>query len=133
MNGRTAAIYSLAKDGTKALSKNFRVREFRSKDGADPIIIDPALVTVLQQLRDRVGRPVVITSGYRTPSHNRSVGGAAYSQHLYGTAADIQVSGVTPKTLAKHAEAILPDTGGIGIYTWGIHVDTRPTKARWNG
>ncbi len=130
---KTVQVYSLVGEGSRALSQNFKVREFRSTDGADAIFVDPKLVEVLQSIRSHFGRPVVITSGYRTHQRNRAVGGATLSQHLYGTAADIQISGVKPADAAAYAETLLPDTGGIGIYSWGIHVDTRDVKSRWNG
>ena len=63
-------------------------------------------------------------------------GGAANSQHLdtYATAADIAtISGTTPSAMAAYVETLMPNTGGIGIYSWGIHVDVRKTKSRWNG
>ncbi len=126
-------VYSLAGEGDQAISRNFKVREFRSRDGADAIFVDSKLVEILQNIRSHFGKPVTITSGYRTHQRNRSEGGAARSQHLYGTAADIQVSGVAPGKVAEYAETLLVNTGGIGIYSWGIHVDTRDVKARWNG
>ena len=106
--------YSRTKDGGTLLSPNFRVREFACRDGSDPVFIDSALVDLLQRIRDHFGQPVTITSGYRTAAHNRSVGGAAYSQHLYGRAADIRVQGIPVEQLAAYAETCLPGTGGIG-------------------
>ena len=50
--------YSLAKDGDKLLSENFRVREFRCKDGSNTIFIDSDLVALLQHIRDHFNRPV---------------------------------------------------------------------------
>ena len=44
--------YSLAKDGNKKLSANFAVKEFRCKDGTDPIFIDDVLVKLLQNIRN---------------------------------------------------------------------------------
>lgn len=85
--------YSLAKNGSKKLSANFAVKEFRCKDGTDPIFIDDALVKLLQNIRDHFGKPVTITSAYRTAAHNKAVKGATYSQHCYGMAADIRSSG----------------------------------------
>ena len=126
-------VYSYAKDGTKFLSKNFRVREFRCKDDTDPIFIDSELVNVLQKVRDHFGKAVTITSAFRTASHNKKVGGATYSQHLYGKAADIKVSGVTPSVVADFAETLMPSTGGIGRYSTFTHVDVRKVKSRWNG
>lgn len=133
MNGKNVQVYSLAKDGKKYLSKNFMVREFRCKDGSDVIFIDPELVKLLQKIRDHFGKAVTINSSYRTPARNKKVGGADYSQHLYGTAADIAIKGVAPKKVAQYVETLMPNSGGIGIYSWGVHVDTRSTKSRWNG
>ena len=128
----TLKVYSKAKDGNKKLSTNFRVREFACMDGSDPIFIDTELVTVLQKIRDHFAKPVTITSAYRTPSRNKEVGGTTYSQHLYGKAADIKISGVTPKKVADYAETLL-DNGGIGIYNTFTHIDVRSTKSRWQG
>ena len=106
--------WSRTRDGTRKLSANFTVAEFACKDGSDPVFVDSSLAALLQKIRDHFGRPVVITSGYRTAAHNRSVGGAAYSQHLYGRAADIRVQGIPVEQLAAYAETCLPGTGGIG-------------------
>ena len=125
--------YSYAKDGTKFLSKNFRVREFRCQDDTDPIFIDSDLVDVLQKVRDHFGKAVTINSAFRTASHNKKVGGATYSQHLYGKAADIKVSGVAASVVADFAETLMPSTGGIGRYSTFTHVDVRKVKSRWNG
>lgn len=133
MNGAEVKAYSKAKDGTKYVAKNFRVKEFASKDGADTLFISMELVEVLQKIREHFGKAVVISSGYRTENHNKAVGGAACSRHLYGMAADIKVSGVQPAEVAAYAEALLPNSGGIGIYDSFTHVDVRGVKARWNG
>lgn len=125
--------YSKAKDGNKKLSTNFKVKEFACQDGSDPIFIAPGLVTILQYIRSHFGKPVTINSAYRTPSHNKKVGGTTYSQHLYGMAADIVVKGVSPKTVAKYVETLMPKKGGIGIYKTFVHVDIRTEKSRWNG
>ena len=68
--------YSLKNDGAKQLSPAFRVREFRCRDGTDTILIDEGLVVLLQCIREHFGKPVTITSGYRTASHNTKVGGS---------------------------------------------------------
>lgn len=129
----TLKAYSLKKDGNKKLSQNFKVSEFACSDGSDPIFIDTDLVTVLQKIRSHFKASVTINSAYRTAKHNKAVGGAIYSQHLYGKAADIVVSGVSPKKVAAYAETLLPNKGGIGIYGTFTHVDVRATKSRWNG
>lgn len=125
--------YSVAKDGATYISKNFRVREFRCQDGSDVVFIESDLVDILQKIRDHFGKAVTITSAFRTASHNKKVGGATYSQHLYGTAADIKVSGVTASAVADFAEILMPSTGGVGRYSTFTHVDVRSIKSRWNG
>ena len=130
--------YSLAKDGTRKLSPSFTVREFRCRDGTDTIMIDEGLVVLLQCIREHFGKPITITSGYRTAEHNAKVGGSKSSQHLLGRAADIQVAGVSPDAVAAYAESLMPTWGGVGRYPvkagrakgW-VHVDTRPNKSRW--
>lgn len=129
----TIKSYSKAKDGNKALSKNFKVKEFACTDGTDPIFIDSDLVTILQKIRSHFGKSVTITSAYRTPPKNKACGGTTYSQHLYGKAADIKVKGIAPKKVASYAETLLKNKGGIGIYSTFTHIDTRTTKSRWNG
>lgn len=129
----TVKVYSKTNNGNTALSKNFKVKEFACKDGSDQIFISPELVDVLQKIRDHFGKAVTINSAYRTPSHNKKEGGATHSQHLYGTAADIKVSGVSPKDVARYAETLLTGRGGIGIYSTFTHIDVREVKSRWNG
>ena len=127
--------YSLAKDGAKLLAPDFKVRELRCRDGSDTVMVDDALMLLLQCIREHFGKAVTITSGYRTAAHNRAVGGAVYSQHQYGRAADIRVSGVPVEQLAAYAETLLPGTGGIGRYPAKgfVHVDVRKAKSRWVG
>jgi uncharacterized protein YcbK (DUF882 family) len=96
--------------------------------------MDMDMVKICDEIRKRIGKPIVVNSGVRCKQHNANVGGLSNSQHVYGTAADLgKPSGVTPKEMAAIAEEIMGNTGGIGIYSWGIHVDTRKTKSRWEG
>ena len=132
--------YSLEKDGAKQLAPGFKVREFRCRDGTDTVLIDEGLVVLLQCIREHFKKPVTITSGYRTATHNTNVGGSKSSQHLLGRAADIQVADTAVEDVAAYAESLLPGWGGVGRYPvkpgrakgW-VHVDTRPNKSRWTG
>ena len=132
--------YSLMADGNRRLAPDFKVRELRCRDGSDTVMVDEALTVVLQCIREHFGKPVTITSGYRTAAHNAAVGGAKSSQHLLGRAADIRVQGVSVEDVAAYAESLMPDWGGVGRYPvkagraagW-VHVDTRADKARWRG
>ena len=126
-------VYSKAAEGNLPLSENFRVREFACMDGSDLILISLELVELLQRIRTHFKAPVTITSAYRSHCHNKKVGGASNSQHLYGTAADIRVQGVAPAKVAAYAETLMPDKGGIGIYPTFLHVDVRKIKSRWRG
>lgn len=122
------------------LTKNFSRQEFDCKDGTK--IPDSLLSNVtelaenLQVLRDYLNTPISITgSGYRTVSHNKKVGGATNSQHLYAKAADINAKGLTPKELFKVIENLISlgkmKQGGLGLYKNFVHYDIRGTKARW--
>ena len=130
--------YSLKADRKKKLSPNFTVYEFRCRDGSDVVMIDESLVVLLQCIREHFGKPITITSGYRTGTHNTAVDGSRSSQHLLGKAADIQVAGVSVEDVAAYAESLMPAWGGVGRYPvkagrakgW-VHVDTRPNKSRW--
>lgn len=133
MNGDQVRAWSKAKNGAVKLSANFKVSEFACKDGSDTVFISSVLVTVLQKIRDHFAKPVIINSAYRNDAYNKKVGGADYSQHKYGTAADIHISGVSPAEIAAYVETIMPNTGGIGIYSSFVHVDVRTARARWNG
>lgn len=125
--GGTVKEYSLAADGNKVVSKNFKVREFRCKDGSDKILIDVDFVeNKLQKIRDHFGAPVTINSAYRTPEHNAKVKGAKASYHLQGRAFDIVVKGHTPREVARYAQTLgIP---GIIQYNGFVHVDSRTSK-----
>ena len=126
--------YSLKADGEKQVSKNFKVKEFRCKDGSDTILIDVDFVKdKLQKIRDHFKVPVTINSAYRTESYNKKVGGASKSYHMKGQAFDIVVKGISTKDVASYAETLLNNTGGIGVYSNFIHIDSRKEKSRWKG
>ena len=121
------------------LTKNFNLNEFRCKDGTQvPENLLSNIQNLAQQLqviRDHLGEPVYINSGYRTPSYNKKIGGVNESQHVNAKAADIKVKGKSPKQLAVEIEKLITEgkvkIGGIGIYPSFVHVDTRLKKARW--
>lgn len=127
--------YSKAASGGKQLSAHFKVREFACGDGSDAVLVAPRLVMVLETIRAHFDAPVVIHSGYRTPQYNEKVGGVAHSQHCYGTAADITVKGQKPETVAAYARQLMPDWGGVGVYSKKgfTHIDVREEKSDWTG
>lgn len=113
------------------VGKYFKVREFQSKDGYPTVLIDDNLVDLLDQIREYFGKPVVITSGYRTKSHNAAVGGVSNSQHTLGKAADIQVTGVPPAAVQTYVYDHSKYT--VGTYTTFTHADTRTTVKLFRG
>ena len=122
--------YIVDTEGNTQLTKHFRVKEFACKDGSPIVFIDEYLYTILNILRNKIEKPVIITSGYRTPRWNAKCGGAKYSYHMRGMAADIQVNGMTPKDVAKELNKIVPNNCGIIVYDNWIHFDVRTKKYR---
>lgn len=129
----TVMVFSLAADGAKQLTPNFKVREFACKDGSDPVLIHPMLPVWCQAVRDTFGYAFSPNSAYRTVSYNAGIKDASpKSKHCYGMAVDIPAKdGTTPQQLYDFFEDLLGDTGGLGLYSWGVHVDPRPVKSRW--
>ncbi len=83
----------------------------------------------LQVVRDVVGSPLHITSGYRSVAYNQQVSGHPNSYHCKGMAADIVITGVP----AHRVQHLLRNwQGGLGCYSTFTHVDTGP-KRRWRG
>jgi uncharacterized protein YcbK (DUF882 family) len=122
------------------LTKNFSRQEFDCKDGT--VVPNHLMVNLqklaenLQVLRDYLGVPVQVTgSGYRTPTHNKRVGGAKNSLHLEAKAADINAKGLTPRQLYDVIEKLIAQgkmkQGGLGLYPTFVHYDIRGIKARW--
>ena len=87
--------YILNTDGNVQIAKHFKVKEFACKDGSQIVFIDGYLVSILDILRNQIGKPIIITSGYRTPEWNKKCGGEKYSYHTRGMAADIRVNGMS--------------------------------------
>ena len=112
-------------------TENFAWSEFFSPDVGELVLSPLTLhhITLLQELRERLGTPLKVNSGYRSPQHNNSVGGAARSMHLE-FATDI--------TPAKWEEGerdialtaiyhLAKDIGftGLGRYNTFVHLDCR--------
>lgn len=121
------------------ITKNFSLEEFKCKDGSDiPNDVIPNIIELannLQVLRDAIGKPITINSGYRSPKYNAKIGGVKNSQHVKGKASDLRVAGITPKELALIIENLIKQgkmkEGGIGVYPTFTHYDIRGVKARW--
>lgn len=85
--------------------KHFSLHEFHCHCGCGETRIDVRLVKILDEIRDYYGKPLIITSGVRCPSHNKAVGGSSSSFHLStrgGKASDFYVEGVSVTELLSH-------------------------------
>lgn len=120
--------YIMDTDGNVKLARHFKVREFACQDGSQVVFIDDYLCTILDILRNKLGKPIIVTSGYRTPWWNAKCGGAKYSYHMRGMAADIRVNGMSAKELAKKLDEIVPNGCGIIVYNSWVHFDVRDGK-----
>jgi len=123
------------------LTDNFSLREFRCRDGSDvpEEYMDHVqeLAENLQVLREHIQRPIVVISGYRSPTYNKKIKGARRSQHMLAKAADIIVSGMTPEEVKSAIVELISEgkmkKGGIGLYTTFTHYDVRGFNRRWYG
>lgn len=128
------------------LTKNFTLEEFvrsakAQEAGIDNTIKDARVwhnlaelaEKILQPLRDKLGQPIKISSGYRCRKLNKLVGGVETSQHRKGQAADIYVNGLTPYEIAKAVQdARLPYDQMI-LYPTFVHFSYDPSKATQRG
>ena len=127
-------VYSLAAESERQITPHFKVREFACSDGSDPVFISQPLAELLENIRVHFGAAVHIHSGYRTVSFNASLkNNSKKSQHCNGLAADLHVDGHTHQEVYNYACQLLGDHGGVGLYSWGVHIDVRANKSRWKG
>tara|TARA_B100000131_G_scaffold227835_1_gene219503 strand:+ start:1776 stop:2306 length:531 start_codon:yes stop_codon:yes gene_type:complete len=129
------------KESEMQLTENFSLREFRCKDGTDvpEEYMDNVrlLCENLQVLRDEIGKPIRIISGYRSKKYNTRIGGARKSQHMTAKAGDLKVSGMKPSEVKEVIVRLIKEgrmhPGGIGLYKTFTHYDVRGRNARWYG
>ncbi len=108
-------------DTSDQLSKNFKIREFRSRQ-SEVVLYSQRLVNVLQAVRDHYGNPLSLSNAHRTLSHNSDVGGSIDSDHIYGKAADIYMWGVDAEELKKVVSKIAGHYSNIVTYHNTNHV-----------
>lgn len=129
------------------LSQHFTVEEFACRDGT-PVMardyqgLEYLCRVYLEPLRRKYG-PVIVHSGYRTVAHNRAVGGASQSFHVYtihdgnDQAADISCARGNPRAWHRTANTIRAGRrngkGGLGLYSTFVHIDLRDYKSDWTG
>jgi hypothetical protein len=96
--------------------------------GTGAIKIDTEAMDKLQSLRNRLGKPLIVRSAYRSPGHNGAVGGAPASKHMLGIAFDIAMSNHDPVAFEAVARAV----GFLGFGTYPrsgfMHIDLGPAR-----
>lgn len=114
------------------LEDNFNLKEFEcTHPDHNHVIVDSGLVSKLQELRERLNTPLIITSGFRCDERNKQVGGAEESYHLEGKAVDISTGNIDEDIDTIYRMAVDIGFSGIGLYDSFIHLDTRLIPARW--
>ena len=121
------------------LTQNFKLKEFDCNDGTSvpQKFLDNVkeLCENLQILRDFLGKPIIIISGYRSPEYNTKIKGAKKSQHMLAKAADIIIPGMSSlevrNTIIKLIKEGKMKKGGLGLYSKFTHYDVRGYNARW--
>ena len=110
---------------------SFSPREMASK-GEGELLIDTAAMDSLQALRDKLDKPMIITSAYRSVAHNKRVGGAKASKHMEAIAFDVRMDNHDPHMF----EAAARKAGfcGFGYYPRSgfMHIDTGPERSWGN-
>ncbi|EAW5910815.1 serine/threonine protein kinase [Salmonella enterica] len=113
------------------ISKYFKRKEFSCRCGCGQDTVDAELLAILEDVREHFGKPVIINSANRCPTHNKRVGGASNSTHLRSIASDIVVKGVSPSAVYDYLDSKYPSKYGIGKYNSFTHIDVRGYRARW--
>jgi len=110
--------------------KYFSYDEFDSPDElGSGKHMDYDLLVMIDRARALYGRPIVVTSGFRTESHNEKVGGVSSSSHLKGLAIDVAC--VRSKDRFEMLTALLEvGFNRIGVASTFIHVDVDKNKSQ---
>jgi uncharacterized protein YcbK (DUF882 family) len=131
-------VYKSLKLSSMQLTPNFNLKEFTRNGNELPFELLPNMREVaknLEVLREYLGKPININSGYRNPAYNAKIGGAKNSFHMKGMAADIHVKGLTPLQIHTAIEHLIAQgkmkQGGLGLYGTFVHYDTQGVRRRW--
>ena len=113
------------------ISEHFNRSEYSCSCGCGFDAVDKELNEIMEKIRSNFG-PVQVHCACRCLKHNQEVGSKDTSQHVRGLAADFHINDINNESIIYYANELLPNKGGIGIYDWGVHVDVRKTRARWD-
>jgi hypothetical protein len=107
---------------------SFSPREIACK-GTGELLVDDQALDKLQALRAALGKPLILTSAYRSRSHNTRVGGAKNSRHMQGDAFDVMMTNHDPHEFEAAARAA--GFTGFGYYPKSgfMHIDTGAARS----
>jgi len=105
------------------ITKNFRFSEFACPCCGKYRPIDPKLIYLLQNLREKLNKPIYISKGggIRCKKYNKQIGGYVDSPHLYGKAADCKAKNISIIDFAREARDI--GFSRVGLYKTFLHLD----------
>lgn len=128
---KTNAYLNSIVNGKGVYTNHFKKYEFNCHHCGENIGMDINILILAEGIRHKFGnKPIAVTSGYRCPVYNRSVGGASNSQHIYAKAIDLVVTGIPASRVYILAD-LVNVKGGVGKYNTFTHIDSRKSKARW--
>lgn len=126
------------------LSKHFSLSEFSCKCGCGFDSIDIQLIPIAEIVRHHEGgNSIAPSSACRCYEHNETVqkkankkyiSGSSKSKHMpneKGTGIAMDFKSKNPRKLFAFLDSLFPDLYGMGVYSWGVHIDTRIAAARW--
>ena len=118
------------------ISKHFSISEIACHCGCSQAIVNKELIEMAEKLRNLTGLPMIVSSVNRCTKHNSNVGGVSNSLHLSGSAMDFHIKGIPVSKLHEIALAHHTKDGilkyGLGIYSWGCHIDVGKFRI-WEG
>jgi zinc D-Ala-D-Ala carboxypeptidase len=99
--------------------------------GTGKLLVNEPAMDRLHALRDKLSKPLIVNSAYRSPGHNKRVGGAPKSQNLLGIAFDVRMDNHAPHAFERAAREC--GFSGFGHYPRSgfMHIDTGAPR-RWN-